>query len=153
MFTNIITDTMQERLENVSIECLCKVGVCQPPLIVAPITVNPTKPNIPRVVRKGAYFTYLDDKSGFNNIKLSEHSYQYDCVLLMGWILFFFQNFGIWIQAKQLRLPHLKFANAVLHSPENRSGAINVFQQITSYSGKLYHMRYLDKTWLLFEFR
>ncbi|WAR20770.1 hypothetical protein MAR_014744 [Mya arenaria] len=130
MKNNCPTETLfwikHERLENGSIECLDKVGVCQPPLIVAPLTVEPTKPrlclnlmflnnwiknisfslatlkDIPRVVRKGAYFTSLDDKSGFDNVNLNENS-----------ILFLFQNFGIWIQTKQLRLPHLKLASYI----------------------------------------
>ena len=70
----------------------------EPPHIVAPLTVEPTKPrlcinlmylnnwikdipfkldtlkNVPRTVREGAYFTSIDDKSGFDNVLLSEES-------------------------------------------------------------------------------
>jgi len=74
------------------------VGMVEPPHIVAPLTVEPTKPrlcinlmylnnwikdipfkldtlrNVPRTVREGAYFTSIDDKSGFDNVLLSEES-------------------------------------------------------------------------------
>jgi hypothetical protein len=30
--------------------------------------------NVPRTVREGAYFTSIDDKSGFDNVLLSEES-------------------------------------------------------------------------------
>ena len=33
-----------------------------------------TLKNVPRTVREGAYFTSIDDKSGFNNVLLSEES-------------------------------------------------------------------------------
>jgi hypothetical protein len=33
-----------------------------------------TLKNIPRIVREGAYFTSIDDKSGFDNVLLSEES-------------------------------------------------------------------------------
>ncbi|WAR14296.1 hypothetical protein MAR_004401 [Mya arenaria] len=46
MITNFITDTIQERLENGSIECF----------------------DIPRLVRIGAYFTSLDDNSGLTTL-------------------------------------------------------------------------------------
>ena len=74
------------------------MGTVQPPHIVAPLTVEPTKPrlcinlmylnnwikdipfsldtlkNVPRSVRQNAYFTTIDDKSGFDNVLLSENS-------------------------------------------------------------------------------
>lgn len=70
----------------------------EPPHIVAPLTVEHTKPrlcinlmylnnwvkdipfklntlkNVPPTVREGAYFTSIDDKSGFDNVRLSEES-------------------------------------------------------------------------------
>ncbi|CAC5415529.1 unnamed protein product [Mytilus coruscus] len=91
--------TITERLRNGSLECLGKVGLAQPPHIVAPLTVEPTKPrlcvnlmylnnwiksvpfnldtlkDIPRIVKTDAYFTSIDDKSGFDNVRLSEESF------------------------------------------------------------------------------
>jgi hypothetical protein len=96
--SKFITNTVLERLKNGSIRCLGKVGMVEPPHIVAPLTVEPTKPrlcinlmylnnwikdipfkldtlkNVPRTVREGAYFTSIDDKSGFDNVLLSEES-------------------------------------------------------------------------------
>ncbi|WAR14863.1 hypothetical protein MAR_004968 [Mya arenaria] len=112
-FTEFINSTIQERLENGSIECLGKVGVCQPPHIVAPLTVEPLKPrlclnlmylnnwiknisfsldtlkDIPRAVKKGAYFTSLDDKSGFDNVRLNENSYKYVGFQWAGYYFYF----------------------------------------------------------------
>lgn len=97
-FSTFITETVVDRLRNGSIECLGKVGLAKPPHIVAPLTVEPTKPrlcinlmylnnwikdipfsldtlkNVPRAVRENAYFTSIDDKSGFDNVMLSEDS-------------------------------------------------------------------------------
>ncbi|CAC5394780.1 unnamed protein product [Mytilus coruscus] len=97
-FSSFITETVMERLKNGSIECIGKVGLVKPPHIVAPLTVEPTKPrlcinlmylnnwikdipfsldtlkNVPQSVRENAYFTTIDDKSGFDNVSLSEDS-------------------------------------------------------------------------------
>ncbi|CAC5412043.1 unnamed protein product [Mytilus coruscus] len=98
-FIDFITKTITERLRNGSLKCVGKVGLVQPPHIVAPLTVEPTKPrlcvnlmylnnwiksvpfnldtlkDIPRIVKTGAYFTSIDDKSGFDNVRLSEESF------------------------------------------------------------------------------
>ena len=75
---------------------LGNVGVVQPPHIVAPLTVQPTKSSlcinlmylnnvtfnldtlkdVPRIVKKNAYFTSIDDKSGFDNVLLAEDWYK-----------------------------------------------------------------------------
>lgn len=97
-FISFVTNTLLERLQNGSIECLGKVGEVQPPHIVAPLTVEPTKPrlcinlmylnnwikampfsldtlkDVPRSVRENAYFTTIDDKSGFDNVSISQNS-------------------------------------------------------------------------------
>jgi len=89
-----------ERLRNGSVECLGEVGIVQPPHIVAPLTVEPTKPrlcinlmylnnwiknvtftldtlkDVPRIVKRDAYFTSIDDKSGFDNVLLTDDSYK-----------------------------------------------------------------------------
>ena len=99
-FVDFITETITERLKNGSISCLGKVGTVSPPHIVAPLTVEPTKPrlcinlmylnnwirdvpfsldtlkNVPRTVKDGAFFTTIDDKSGFDNVFLSDDSFK-----------------------------------------------------------------------------
>ncbi len=98
-FASFISDTIVERLQNGSINCVGKVGVDQPPYIVAPLTVEPNKPrlcvnlmylnnwivdrpftldtlkDVPRVVNDNAWFTLLDDKSGFDNVRLHNSSF------------------------------------------------------------------------------
>ncbi|XP_063398770.1 uncharacterized protein LOC134683414 isoform X2 [Mytilus trossulus] len=115
-FIDFITKTITERLRNGSLECVGKVGIVQPPHIVAPLTVEPTKPrlcvnlmylnnwiksvpfnldtlkDIPRIVKTGAYFTSIDDKSGFDNVRLSEESFN-----LVG-----FQGGGYYYRCKTL---------------------------------------------------
>ncbi|MES9884567.1 MAG: reverse transcriptase domain-containing protein [Sedimenticola sp.] len=100
-FQDFISQTVLERLRNGSIQCLGKVGHVDPPYIVAPLTVEPTKPrmcinlmylnnwitdkpfsldtlkDVPRVVNKGAFYTSLDDKSGFDNVLLSQNSQKF----------------------------------------------------------------------------
>ncbi|CAC5395698.1 unnamed protein product [Mytilus coruscus] len=45
-FSSFITETVMERLKNGSIECIGKAGLVKPPHIVAPLTVEPTKPRL-----------------------------------------------------------------------------------------------------------
>ena len=90
---------MYERLNNGSIECIGKVGKVIPPTIVSPLTVERSKPrlcinlmylnnwiqditfsldtlkDIPRLVHPNAFFTSIDDKSAFDNVKLNPVSY------------------------------------------------------------------------------
>ena len=99
LFTEFITNTIIERLRNGSIDCLGKIDEISPPHIVAPLTVEPTKPrlcinlmylnnwiknltfnldtlkDVQRVVKHNAYLTSIDDKSGFDNVLLAEDSY------------------------------------------------------------------------------
>ena len=93
-----INDTIHERLDNGSIEYIGKVNEVDPPHIVVPLTVEPSKPrlcinlmylnnwirdihftwdtlkHIPRIVKDNAYFTTINDKSGFDNVFLSKNS-------------------------------------------------------------------------------
>ncbi|MEW8544651.1 MAG: reverse transcriptase domain-containing protein, partial [Candidatus Thiodiazotropha sp.] len=97
-FVEFISDTIKERLINGSVECLGRVGAVPPPYIVAPLVVEPSKPrlcinlmflnnwirdkpfsldtlkDVPRSVGEGAFFTLVDDKSGFDNLRLEETS-------------------------------------------------------------------------------
>lgn len=45
-FVDFITETIVERLKNGSIACFGKVGMFNPPHVVAPLTVEPTKPRL-----------------------------------------------------------------------------------------------------------
>ena len=97
-FVDFINSTIKERLQNGSIECIGRVHEVQPTHTVAPLTVEPTKPrlcvnlmylnnwvkdvhfnldtlkDVPRVMQKGAFFMSIDDKSGFDNVRLSKHN-------------------------------------------------------------------------------
>ena len=97
-FVDFINDTIADRLKSGAIECVGKVGQVDPPHIIAPLVVEPSKPrlcinlmflnswtkdvsfsldtlkDIPRVVGEHAFFTSLDDKSGFDNIFLTSES-------------------------------------------------------------------------------
>ena len=115
-FIQFISDTIHERLCNGSIGYAGKVGVDEPPYIVSPLTVEPTKPrlcvnmmylnnwiidrpfrldglkDVSKTVKLGAYFTSLDDKSGYDNAKTHK-----SCQYLMG-----FQWGGYYFVAKTL---------------------------------------------------
>ncbi|CAC5370045.1 unnamed protein product [Mytilus coruscus] len=118
-FSSFITETVMERLKNGSIECIGKVGLVKPSHIVAPLTVEPTKPrlcinlmylnnwikdipfsldtlkNVPRSVRENAYFTTIDDKSGLDNVI---RGFPKASGFPMGWLLFYLQNVTVLFQ-------------------------------------------------------
>ena len=97
-FINFINETILERLRNGSIECVGKVGEVKPPHIVAPLTIEPSKPrlcinlmylnnwirdipfsldtlkDVPRATMSNAYYTSIDDKSGFDNLMIGSTS-------------------------------------------------------------------------------
>ena len=97
-FTDFISSTISQRLANGSISVWGKVGECTPPYLVMPLTVEPTKPrlchderflnlwvkdspftldyisNLPRYVGKDSFQTTIDDKSGYDHVRLVENS-------------------------------------------------------------------------------
>ena len=97
-FTDFISSTISQRLANGSISVWGKVGECTPPYLVMPLTVEPTKPrlchderflnlwvkdspftldyisNLPRYVGKDSFQTTIDDKSGYDHVRLAENS-------------------------------------------------------------------------------
>ena len=97
-FTDFISSTISQRLANGSISMWGKVGECTPPYLVMPLTVEPTKPrlchderflnlsvkdspftldyisNLPRYVGKDSFQTTIDDKSGYDHVRLAENS-------------------------------------------------------------------------------
>ncbi|CAC5355582.1 unnamed protein product [Mytilus coruscus] len=95
---DFINDEITSRLQSGAGTLLGKVGEVQPPHIVSPITIEPTKPrlcinlmylnsfmkdtpfnldtlvDVPKTVRKGSFLTKLDDTSGYGNIFVTESS-------------------------------------------------------------------------------
>lgn len=108
-FGEFIKETLVGRLKTGAISLVGRVGVVQPPYLVLPLTVEPTKPrlchdarylnlwmqdqpftldslkDIPRYVAKGSYQTVLDDKSGYDHILLSDDSRTYFGIQWGGW--------------------------------------------------------------------
>ena len=86
-------------MQSGAIECIGSVEDTTPPKIVVPLTVEPNKPrlcvnlmylnnwirdkpfsldtlkDVPRVAKEKAYFSSIDDKSGFDNVRLAPDSY------------------------------------------------------------------------------
>ena len=108
-FVSFVEETLVARLKSGAISLLGRVGVVDPPFIVLPLTVEPTKPrlchdarylnlwmrdmpfsldrliDLPRYVGKDTYQTVLDDKSGYDHILLSEDSRTYFGIQRGGW--------------------------------------------------------------------
>lgn len=112
-FKDYIVKTLYERLENGSLTLIGKVGFCEPPHLVLPLTVEPTKPrlchderflnlwvkdcpfsldtlkDVPRLVQRGMFMSSMDDKSGYDHIYLSEQSKKYFGLQFGGWFMIF----------------------------------------------------------------
>ena len=97
-FANFVRKSLRNRLTTGAISLLGKVGDVQAPDIVLPLTVEPSKPHLchdarylnlwmrdkpfsldslndlPWYVAKDSYQTVLDDKSGYDQILLSDES-------------------------------------------------------------------------------
>ncbi|CAC5380818.1 unnamed protein product [Mytilus coruscus] len=95
---DFINHEITSRLQSGAVTLLGKVGEVQPPHIVSPITIEPTKPrlcinlmylnsfmkdtpfnidtlvNVPKTVQNGSFLTKLDDKSGYDNVFGTESS-------------------------------------------------------------------------------
>lgn len=108
-FVSFVEETLVARLKSGAISLLGRVGVVDPPFLVLPLTVEPTKPrlchdarylnlwmrdmpfsldrliDLPRYVGKDTYQTVLDDKSGYDHILLSEDSRTYFGIKWGGW--------------------------------------------------------------------
>ncbi|CAH1232991.1 Hypp551 [Branchiostoma lanceolatum] len=96
--SEFIEAEIKGRLEDGSIKVWGKVGHCDPPHLVLPLTVEPSKPRMcwdgrylnnwtkdcpfkldsvseaPRMLRKGGYMTHTVEKSGYSHIYLTEDS-------------------------------------------------------------------------------
>ena len=108
-FIPFIQDTLLDRLQTGAISLIGKVGSVDPPHIVLPLTVEPTKPrlchdarylnlwmidkpfkldhlrDLPRYVSKDSFQTVLDDKSGYDHILLNEDSRTFFGIQWGGW--------------------------------------------------------------------
>ena len=108
-FVRFIQQTLLERLETGAVSLLGKVGVVEPPHLVLPLTVEPTKPrlchdarflnlwmadkpftldsltDLPRYVSRDSYQTVLDDKSGYDHILLTDDSRTFFGIQWGGW--------------------------------------------------------------------
>lgn len=108
-----IVYTLSERICNGSLTLLGKVGECEPPHLILPLTVEPTKPrlchderflnlwikdspfnldtlrDVPRLLEKDDLMTSVDDKSGYDHIFLCEKSRKYFGVQFGGYFMVF----------------------------------------------------------------
>ncbi|KAK3720979.1 hypothetical protein QZH41_018535 [Actinostola sp. cb2023] len=100
-FEEFISTTLLERLQNGSITLWDKMGEVDPPHLVMPLTIEATKPrmchderflnlwikhlplshdyisNLPRYIERNHFQTTMDDKSGYDHVKLSATSATY----------------------------------------------------------------------------
>ncbi|KAK3730065.1 hypothetical protein QZH41_009896, partial [Actinostola sp. cb2023] len=108
-FEEFITSTISQRLKNGSLSLWGKIGCSNPPYLVMPITIEPTKPrmchderflnlwikdsplkldyisNLPRYVSKSSFQTTMDDKSDYDHVALSPQSRVYFGIQWQGW--------------------------------------------------------------------
>ncbi len=109
--SEFIKCTLLDRLRNGSMSVWGKVGDCDPPHLVMPLTIEVTKPrlchderflnlwivdnpfiletlkDVPRLVPKDAYLNSVDDKSGYDHVLLNKESRTYFGVQFGGWFL------------------------------------------------------------------
>ncbi|KAJ8320169.1 hypothetical protein KUTeg_001756 [Tegillarca granosa] len=108
-FATFIAKTLLERLKNGSILVWVKVGQVEPPNLVMPLTVEPNKPRlchderfvnlwivdipfkldtlkeVPRMVGKSILLSSVDDKSGYDHVRLHMESRKYFGFQFGGW--------------------------------------------------------------------
>ena len=113
-FKDFICASIIERVRNGSMSIWGKKGECEPPYLVMPLTIEPTKPrlchderflnlwmntpkisldhitDLPRYVEVGHFQTKLDDKSGYDHISLTKDSRKLFGLCWMDW--FFVYN-------------------------------------------------------------
>lgn len=110
-FQGFISKTIMERVANGSLNVVGKVGICNPPYLVMPITVEPSKPrmchderflncwtkdcpfkldyltDLTRYVHKGHFQTTFDDKSGYDHVRLHPSSSKF---FGLKWLVWYF---------------------------------------------------------------
>ena len=110
-FTSFIAAELLDRIKNGSIRVCGKVGECDMPKIIMPLTVEPSKPrlchddrylnlwtkDVPfklqtlkdahRLIDKDACMITCDEKSGYDHVRLTEESQTYFGLQFGGWIM------------------------------------------------------------------
>ena len=110
-FTSFIVTELLDRIRNGSIRVWGKVGECDMPKVIMPLTVEPSKPrlchddrylnlwtkDVPfkletlkdahRLIDKDACMITCDEKSGYDQVRLTEESQTYFGVQFGGWIM------------------------------------------------------------------
>lgn len=108
-FTYFISSTIMERVKNGSLRIVGRVGDCEPPHLVLPITIEPNKPrmchderflncwikdspftldyltDLIRYVGPDHLQTTFDDKSGYDHVRLHPRSYSFFGLEWQGW--------------------------------------------------------------------
>ena len=108
-FASFIASNILNSLKDGSITIWGRVGECEPPHLVLPLTVEPTKPrlihdcrflnlwqagvtfsletlkNVPALAPKGTFFTTLDEKSSYDGHFLTPSSRKYFGIQFAGW--------------------------------------------------------------------
>lgn len=100
-FANFITETLKQRLKTVAVTVLSKAEEVDPPHIILPITIKPSKPrlcidarfrnlwmretpffldrqiDVPRFIYENSFMSKIDDKSGYDHVLLTKESTKY----------------------------------------------------------------------------
>jgi len=110
-FGNFIAVTLEDRIANGSLSVLGRIGSCELPKLIMPLTIEPNKPRlchderylnlwtidnpfkletlreVPRMIEQDAHIFTLDDKSGYDHIRLTEECQTYFGVMFAGWVM------------------------------------------------------------------
>ena len=108
-YVNFICESIIERVRNRSMSIWGKKGQCDPPYLVMPLTIEPSKPrlchderflnlwmktpkvsfdpitDVPRYVDAGHFQSKLDDKSGYDHISLTQESRTFFGLCWLDW--------------------------------------------------------------------
>lgn len=106
-----VSKTLEEWIKCGAVRVLGKVGEVEPPRVIMPLTVEPSKPRlchderylnlwvkdlpftldtlkeVPRVVGKNCYMTCIDHKSGYQHVRLTKNSETYFGICWQGFYL------------------------------------------------------------------
>ncbi|XP_062591418.1 uncharacterized protein LOC134252891 [Saccostrea cucullata] len=110
-FKEFICSELYERIVNGSLSVVGKIGECELPHTIMPLTVEPTKPrlchddryinlwtkdmpfqlenlkHVPRMVEKDMKMITCDEKSGYDHVNLCQNSRKYFGIQFGGWVL------------------------------------------------------------------
>ena len=138
-FSDFVSKEILKRVKTGALRVWGRVGFVDPPYLVLPLTVEPTKPrlcldarflnlwmrdqpftldglvDVPRYVYKGSYMSKCDDKSGYDHVLLTVSS-QNVCGFSMGKLLFGMCKFTLWLEDFSVHLPYDWFRSDYLFS-------------------------------------